>query len=79
MPVQLKISFAHSALSDLEEVLEFYNEKKISHFGERLVQTVFKDIKLLSEQPDIGKRVPVFQKTPFTKKDPYKEYSIWAS
>jgi len=60
MPAQLKISFAHSALSDLEEVLEFYNEKKIPHVGERLVQKVFKDIKLLSEQPDIGRRVPEF-------------------
>ena len=60
MPVQLKISFTHSALSDLEAVLEFYNEKKIPHVGERLVQKVFKDIKLLSEQPDIGRRVPEF-------------------
>jgi hypothetical protein len=38
----------------LKKVLEFYNEKKIPHVGERLVQKIFKDIKLLSEQPDIG-------------------------
>jgi len=60
MSVRLKILFAHSALSDLEKVLEFYNEKKIPHVGERLVQEVLKDIKLLSEQPDIGKKVPEF-------------------
>jgi toxin ParE1/3/4 len=60
MPIQLKISFAHSARSDLEEVLEFYNEQKSPHVGERLVQRVFKDIELLSEQPDLGRRVPEF-------------------
>ena len=60
MPVQLKISFAHSALSDLEDVLEFYNKQKVPHVGERLVEKVFKDIELLSVQPDMGKRVPEF-------------------
>lgn len=57
---QLKITFAHSALSDLEEILEFYNEQKIPHAGERLVKKVFADIELLSEQPDMGRRVPEF-------------------
>ncbi len=56
----LKITFAHSALSDLEEVLEFYNEQKIPHAGEKLVKKVFADIELLSEQPDMGRRVPEF-------------------
>ncbi len=57
---QLKITFAHSALSDLEEILEFYNEQKIPHAGERFVKKVFADIELLSEQPDMGRRVPEF-------------------
>lgn len=57
---QLKITFAHSALSDLEEILEYYNEQKIPHAGERLVKKVFADIELLSEQPDMGRRVPEF-------------------
>jgi len=53
MPVQLKISFAHSAVSDLEDIFEFYKEQKIPHIGERLVRKIFKDVELLSEQPDI--------------------------
>lgn len=57
---KLKVTVSHSALSDLEEVLEFYNEQKIPHAGERLVKKVFSDIELLSEQPDIGRRVPEF-------------------
>ena len=60
MSSQLKITFAHSALSDLENVLEFFNEQKIPHAGERLVKKVFADIELLSEQPDMGKKVPEF-------------------
>ena len=60
MPIQLKITFARSALSDLEKVFEFYNEQKIPPVGERLVKKVFEDIELLSEQPDMGKRVPEF-------------------
>ncbi len=38
MPEQLKISFAHSALSDLEDVLEFYKEQKVPHVKEKLVR-----------------------------------------
>ena len=60
MPIQLKITFARSALSDLEKVFEFYNEQKIPDVGERLVKKVFEDIELLSEQPDMGRRVPEF-------------------
>lgn len=58
MPKHLKISFALSAVTDLEDVLEFYKEQKVPHVGERLVQKVFQDIGLLSEQPDIGRIVP---------------------
>lgn len=60
MPGHLKITFALSAVSDLEDILKFYNEHKIPHVGERLVKKIFKDIELLYEQPDIGRIVPEF-------------------
>lgn len=60
MPKHLKISFALSAVTDLEDVLEFYKEQKVPDVGERLFQNVFQDIALLSEQPDIGRIVPEF-------------------
>lgn len=60
MPKHLKISFALSAVIDLEDVLEFYKEQKVPHVGERLVQKIFQDIEILSEQPDIGRIVPEF-------------------
>ncbi len=57
---RLKITLAHSALSDLEDVIEFYKEQKIPQVGERLVAEIFKEIELLSEQPDMGRPVPEF-------------------
>lgn len=60
MRKHVKISFSHSAVSDLEDILEFYKKQKVPHVGERLVRTVFQDIELLSEQPEIGRIVPEF-------------------
>jgi plasmid stabilization system protein ParE len=59
MPGQYQISFAHSAVSDLEDVLAFYKEQKIPQVGERLVKKTIQEIELLSEQPDMGRMVPV--------------------
>ena len=47
--MNLNISFAHSAVSDLEDVLEFYKNQKVPHVGQRLVERIFKDVELLSE------------------------------
>lgn len=60
MPKHLKISFALSTVTDLEDVIEFYKEQKVPHVGEKLVKKVFQDIELLSEQPDIGRIIPEF-------------------
>ena len=61
MVVQIKISFAGSALGDLEDVLEYYKEAKIPHVGERLVSQVIKDIELIGKQPEMGRVVPEFE------------------
>lgn len=60
MAGQYQISFAHSAVSDLEDVLAFYKEQKNPQAGERLVKKILKEIELLSEQPDMGRMVPEF-------------------
>ena len=60
MSARIKISFAISALADLEDILEFYREQQVPHVGERLVGNVIKDIELLGEQPDMGRIVPEF-------------------
>jgi plasmid stabilization system protein ParE len=60
MQKYVKISFSHSAVSDLEDVLEFYKKQKVPHAGERLVRNIFQDIELLSGHPEIGRIVPEF-------------------
>jgi len=60
MPKRIKITFAESALSDLQNVLDYYSEQQVPHVGEKLVGDVIKDIELLSEQPDMGRIVPEF-------------------
>lgn len=61
MSKKLKISFADSALVDLEKVLEYYREQQVPHVGEKLVGTIITDIELLGEQPDMGRIVPEFE------------------
>ena len=60
MPKRIKITFAESALGDLEDVLKYYREQQVPHLGEKLVGNVIQDIELLSEQPDMGRIVPEF-------------------
>ncbi len=55
-----KVSFSHSAISDLEDIITFYRELKVHQVGERLVKKIFKEAKSLAEQPDMGRIVPEF-------------------
>jgi len=56
----VEISFADSALVDLEDVLAYYREQQVPRLGEKLVGTIITDIELLGEQPDMGRIVPEF-------------------
>ena len=60
MSAKIKISFARSALGDLDDILEYYKQQQVPRVGESLVRSVIKDIELLDEQPDIGRIVPEF-------------------
>lgn len=60
MSAKIKISFARTALGDLDDILEYYKEQQVPHDGERLVGSVIEDIELLGEQPDMGRIVPEF-------------------
>ena len=60
MSTKITISFAGSALGDLEEILEYYKEQQAPQVGERLVADVIKDVELLVDQPDMGRIVPEF-------------------
>jgi plasmid stabilization system protein ParE len=60
MAAGITISFAGSALRDLEGILEYYTDQQAPQAGERLVANVIKAIELLVEQPDMGRVVPEF-------------------
>jgi toxin ParE1/3/4 len=62
----MAISFAESALRDLEEVRTWYVEQGVPEVGTRLVQGVLQRIQVLAEHPDIGRVVPEFDQ-PFLR------------
>lgn len=57
----VKITFAGSAVDDLEGILGYYREQQVPEVGEKLVADVIKDIELLADQPDRGRVVPEFE------------------
>ena len=54
------ISFAESALADLEEVRVWYTEQGVSAVGEKLIAEVFQRVQVLADHPDMGRVVPEF-------------------
>jgi plasmid stabilization system protein ParE len=55
------ISFAESALRDLEEIKAWYVGQGVPDIGERLVAEVFQRVETLVVNPDIGRVVPEFE------------------
>ncbi len=53
------ISFAESALRDLEDIKIWYAEQGVPDIGERLVLEVLQRVEALVDHPDMG-RVPEF-------------------
>jgi len=55
------ITFADSAVSDLQDILTYYEEQSIPDIGKRLLAEIIDDIELLKVQPDMGRMVPEFE------------------
>jgi toxin ParE1/3/4 len=62
----ITVSFAESAVCDLEELQAWYVDQGASEAGQRLVAEIFKRIERLPDNPDIGRIVPEF-KQPFLR------------
>jgi len=60
---QVTISFAESALRDLEEVQAWYKEQGVPDIGARLVSQVLQRTETLVDHPDIGRVVPEFDQS----------------
>lgn len=56
----VSISFAESAVGDLEDVIAYYTERNVSDVGQRLVADILSRIESLATHPDMGRVVPEF-------------------
>ncbi len=56
----LPIAFAESALSDLEDVLEWYTGQQVPEVGERLVREILARTEQLAAFSESGRVVPEF-------------------
>jgi plasmid stabilization system protein ParE len=60
MPRKRRISFAASAVNDLEGIRAWYIELEVPEVGERLLQEVIATVERLADFPESGRVVPEF-------------------
>ena len=56
----MNISFAKSAIDDLEGIKKYYTEQGVSHIGIHFVTAIVEQVETLAKHPDIGRMVPEF-------------------
>ena len=56
----MKIYISSSAFSDLENIKEHYKEEGVLYIGEQYVVSIIDHIQTLTDNPDIGRKVPEF-------------------
>ena len=72
---RMEISFAESALRDLEDVLAWYAEQGVPDVGARLVTEIFQRAQALGDHPDMGRVVPEFDQ-PFLRERIHPPFRI---
>mgnify|MGYP002335902038 CR=1 FL=1 len=60
MSGKYRLSFAESAVSDLEAISEYYKEQGAPEAGRRIVEALIEQTEKLSIYPDIGRVVPEY-------------------
>ena len=63
MTSQLAVTFAVSAVKDLEEIQAWYAEQQVPDVGERLLREVLSQVERLAKFPESGRIVPEFSAT----------------
>ena len=56
----MKVFISSSAFSDLENIKEYYKDEGVPNMGEQYVVSIIDHIQTLSNNPDIGRKVPEF-------------------
>ena len=57
------VTFAESALADLDAILDWYAKQHVPHVGQRLVAEILDQVEKLGTHPDMGRVVPEFGQT----------------
>ena len=60
MPLKFTITFAVSAVEDLEDIRNWYADQQVPEVGERLIREVFSQMERLADFPESGRIVPEF-------------------
>jgi len=60
MPAKVKISFASSAVEDLESIQAYYNGEGVPDVGKRLLGEIMEQVERLAVYPLSGRIVPEF-------------------
>jgi toxin ParE1/3/4 len=60
MPSRRRVTFANSAVVDLENVRRWYLEQDVPEVGERLLREIVAAVELLADFPESGRVVPEF-------------------
>lgn len=63
MAKALQIIFSESAVTDLEEIREYYLEQQVPEVGDRFVREIIALIEELPSHPDRGRVVPEFNQS----------------
>lgn len=61
MGSQVQISFAVSAVADMDVIRAYYVEKNLPEVADRLLSEIIAHIEVLVDHPDIGRIVPEFE------------------
>ena len=56
----MKISFSNSAITDLQNIKDYYLEEGIPEIGENFVRSILEQVETMIDHPDIGRIVPEF-------------------
>lgn len=57
---KVSVTFAESAVRDLEEIQAWYESELVPEVGQRLVSEIFERVEALRDNPDMGRVVPEF-------------------
>jgi len=58
----VKVLMSESAFNDLDGIKEYYEKEGASNIGEQYLISLVGHIQSLSDNPDIGRKVPEFEK-----------------